>query len=218
MTPQRSWSPPGRTAEGRWVWRVLDAESEPGQVLAAWKDVLRSDDQAISVLESLVFETNMGRFAARASTRMPGGMRYAKTLHVVRQRVALSLWEHALSVNWRRPVVFCRSLRLARTYLTAVVANHALTDEKSRFQFSGRLGQAAVLLARFEPVGTADLEASAEQFRMSVAEGTPPRTPCPTSSSVTCGCTTTRATGSIWAGRPSPTVSSPTPLGGPPGT
>ncbi|MCG5122572.1 RNA 2'-phosphotransferase [Streptomyces sp. T7(2022)] len=163
-------------AHGRgagWVWRVLDAESEPGQVLAAWKDVLRSDDQAISVLESLVFETNMGRFAARASTRMPGGMRYAKTLHVVRQRVALSLWEHALSVNWRRPVVFCRSLRLARTYLTAVVANHELTDEKSRFQFSGRLGQAAVLLARFEQVGTADLEASAEQFRMSVAEGNP---------------------------------------------
>ncbi|MGX1800118.1 hypothetical protein ACWIGN_30490, partial [Streptomyces albidoflavus] len=33
-------------AHGRgagWVWRVLDAESEPGQVLAAWKDVLRSD-------------------------------------------------------------------------------------------------------------------------------------------------------------------------------
>ncbi|WP_037681043.1 RNA 2'-phosphotransferase [Streptomyces griseus] len=156
-----------------WVHGVLDADSDPTLVLTAWKDVLNAYDQSILVLEAFVFECNLCRFAAQAATSMPARMRYAKTLHVVRQRVALSLWDHALSINWRRPVVFCRALRLARAYLVHVVADSDLTDTRSKLQFSGRLGQAAVLLARFEQVGVADLEASAEQFRVSIVEGNP---------------------------------------------
>lgn len=155
------------------VHAILDAASDPGRVVTAWKDVLDARDQSIMVLESFVFESNLCRFAARAARSMPGRMRYDKTLHVVRQRTALSLWDHAMSINWRRPVVFCRALRLARTYLVHVVDDSELTDERSKLQFSGRLGQAAVMLARFEQVSVADLEASAEQFQVSIAEGNP---------------------------------------------
>ncbi|MEU2582562.1 RNA 2'-phosphotransferase [Streptomyces avermitilis] len=156
-----------------WVYEVLDAERDPAGVITAWKAVLDARDQAILVLESLVFESNLCRFAAEASAQMPSRLRYDKTLHVVRQRVALSLWDHALSINWWRPFVFCRALRLARTYLVHVVRDHALTEGSSRFQFSGRLGQATVLLARFEQVGAADLESSAAHIRASITEGNP---------------------------------------------
>ncbi|WP_079187097.1 RNA 2'-phosphotransferase [Streptomyces sp. TSRI0107] len=156
-----------------WVGGVLDAGGDPGRIATAWKDVLDARSRSILVLESFVFESNLCRYAARAATSMPGRMHYDKTLHVVRPRTALSLWDHALSINWRRPVVFCRALRLARTYLVHVVGDSELTDAGSKLQFSGRLGQAAVLLARFEQVGVADLEASAEQFQVSIVEGNP---------------------------------------------
>ncbi|MFK4112075.1 RNA 2'-phosphotransferase [Streptomyces sp. NPDC002176] len=156
-----------------WVHKVLDGSGDPGFAFIAWKDVLDARDQTLLVLEAFVFEGNMCRFASFAATSMPVRMRYDKTLHVVRQRLALSLWGHALSVNWRRPVVFCRALRLARTYLAHVVGDSELTDTRSKLQFSGRLGQAAVMLARFEPVGVGELGASAEQFRVSITEGNP---------------------------------------------
>ncbi|MFB6441446.1 RNA 2'-phosphotransferase [Streptomyces sp. NPDC056411] len=156
-----------------WVSEVLDPKGRPGHCFTAWRDVLDATRKSILLLEMLVFESSMGTSTAAVSWTMPTGLRYDKTLHVVRQRVALALWEHALSINWRRPVVFCRALRLARIYLTDVVGADELTDSGGRFQFSGRLGQATVLMARFEPASIADLEAATERIRGSIAEGNP---------------------------------------------
>ncbi|MEU5284406.1 RNA 2'-phosphotransferase [Streptomyces sp. CA-278952] len=155
-----------------WVASVL-APSNSVRTIDAWREVLDARSDEILLLETLVFETNLGRYAHEAARAMPRRFRYDKTLHVVRQRAALALWEHALTTNWRRPFVFCRALRLARIYLAGVVADREFTDKPVRFQFTGRLGQASVLLARFEQVSVADLVQSTDVIRRSIEEGNP---------------------------------------------
>lgn len=160
-----------RHRDRSWVSKVVTVPQGTERLFRQWRDVLNDSVSSALAFEALVFESNLCRLAAEAAQNRPPGMHYAKTLHVVRQRVALTLWERALDINWERPVVFCRVLRLARVYLASIVNDSGQTDGQSRYQFSGRLGQCSVLLARFEPVSTADLQESARQIDHSIQEG-----------------------------------------------
>ncbi len=154
-----------------WVSSVVIVPQGTKTLFQQWRDVLGDSVSSALAFEALVFESNLCRLAAQAAQNRYPGMHYAKTLHVVRQRVALCLWAMALQINWRRPVVFCRLLRLTRVYLADIVHNSSQTDSQGRYQFSGRLGQSSVLIARFEPVSNADLQESAKQIDHSILEG-----------------------------------------------
>lgn len=154
-----------------WVSQAVTVSQGTRWLYQQWLDVLNDSENGALAFETLVFESNLCRLAAQAARDRYRSMRYAKTLHVVRQRVALTLWKRALNINWQRPVVFCRILRLARNYLIGIVRDNDQTDSQGRYQFSGRLGQCSVLLARFEPVITADLQESARQIDRSIHEG-----------------------------------------------
>ncbi|MFF2617112.1 RNA 2'-phosphotransferase [Kitasatospora sp. NPDC058046] len=151
-----------------WVSTIVNLQTPARRIFELWQEFLGDDSRPL--LELLVFEHGFCRPAA-TSQGLPPGMHFAKTLHVVRQRIGTKLHQHALDVTWQRPTVFSRALRLAEVYLDAVVSDSELTSANARHQFSGRLGQGAVLLSRFEPVGTAELSRSVGLIRRSIEEG-----------------------------------------------
>ncbi|MFD8694988.1 RNA 2'-phosphotransferase [Kitasatospora purpeofusca] len=156
----------------QWVSTVVNPQTPARQVFKLWKELLDDTERTtrMNLLEVLVFEHNFCQPGA-AAQRLPDGMHFAKTLHVVRQWIGTLLHHHALEVNWQRPTVFCRALRLAEVYLEAVVGDHELTKAGGRHQFTGRLGQGPVLLSRFEAVDSASLSRSVELIRTSIADG-----------------------------------------------
>jgi hypothetical protein len=70
---------------------------------------------------------------------LTGGLRYLKTLQVIRERASIALHDYAREINWRRPVLFVQILKVARGYLRDVVGHAELTREEFRREFTGRL-------------------------------------------------------------------------------
>ncbi len=151
-----------------WVSTLVNPQTPARRIFELWQEFLGDDSRPL--LELLVFEHVFCQPAATTQS-LPPRMHFAKTLHVVRQRIATKLHQHALDVTWQRPTVFSRALRLAEVYLAAVVSDSELTSVHARHQFSGRLGQGPVLVSRFESVSTAELSRSAGLIRRSIEEG-----------------------------------------------
>lgn len=92
-----------RHRDRSWVSEVVTVSQGTERLFRQWRDVLNGSVSSALAFEALLFESNLCRLAAKAAQNRPQGMHYAKTLHVVRQRVALTLWERALDINWERP-------------------------------------------------------------------------------------------------------------------
>ncbi|MDX6256638.1 MAG: hypothetical protein QOJ11_2972 [Frankiales bacterium] len=152
------------------VVRMCTAKPTARDVVAAWVAHLESAEK-FTLLASLVFEHHLSMGASEIPRRLPRRFTYEKTLHVVRQRVAITLHDQAREINWRRPVVFVRALKLARHYLRDVVASEELTQEFNAREFTGRLGVTTILISRFEDVSLADLQEAQDCLFRSLSQG-----------------------------------------------
>ncbi|WP_169736532.1 RNA 2'-phosphotransferase [Promicromonospora kroppenstedtii] len=155
---------------------LLADAATPESLVADWQ---RGLDMTLSVTEAVLFEAKLSVGARLVVDRLPGGMTYLKTLHTARERAAIAVYDLAREVNWRRPVLFVHALRVARGYLRDVVGHIDLTPEPRRHQFTGRLGVATVLAARFDHPVSGDIEEAISALLRSLEQGNDPATAVP---------------------------------------
>ncbi|WP_284328083.1 hypothetical protein [Demequina litorisediminis] len=141
-----------------------------------WKAALGAD---LSVAEALHFEALFAAGAADISEALPPNMSYLKTLHTIRERAALALYDYAREINWRRPVLFVRALAVARGYLRDVVGHSDLTSAARRKEFTGRLGVATVLAARFSTASPSEVSEAIYTLTESLKQGNDPASAVP---------------------------------------
>lgn len=89
----------------------------------------------------------------------------------LRGRVALALYSRAKSVNWQEPLTFVRALRVSELYLRSVLDHQHLLRPKAVVQYTGRLGVALVLQARYIDLGADAAREMVEHIRDSIARG-----------------------------------------------
>ena len=147
-------------------------------IVAAWRRVL-DEDLHPTVTEALLLETYFSSGAHTLVPLLPAGMRYLKTLQVIRERAGIALHDYAREINWRRPVLFVQILKVARGYLRDVAGRPELTREEFRREFTGRLGVTSVLIGRFEPIHRQDAEEAVEALRLSLEQTNSPDTAVP---------------------------------------
>ncbi|RYF30517.1 MAG: hypothetical protein EOO23_04965, partial [Comamonadaceae bacterium] len=149
---------------------LLEDAPRATDIVTAWRRVL---DESLSptVAEALLFETYFSTGAPIITPLLPGGMKYFKTLQVVRERTAIALHDYAREINWRRPVLFVQILKVARGFLRDVVGHPELTREEFRREFTGRLGVTSVLIGRFEQIDRQDAEEALQALKLSLEQG-----------------------------------------------
>ncbi|MDF1605355.1 RNA 2'-phosphotransferase [Nocardioides sp. YIM 152315] len=147
-------------------------------IVAAWSQVLHEDLHP-TVAEALLLESYFSSGAPVVAPLLPAGMRYFKTLQVIRERTAIALHDYAREINWRRPVLFVQVLKVARGYLRDVVGRPELTRDEFRREFTGRLGVTSTLIGRFESIDRQDAEEAVEALRLSLRQGNSPDTAVP---------------------------------------
>ncbi len=157
---------------------LLEDAPRAGDIVAAWSRVLQ-DDLRPTVAEALLLESYFSSGAPVVTPLLPGGMRYFKTLQVIRERTAIALHDYAREINWRRPVLFVQVLKVARGYLRDVVGRPELTRKEFRREFTGRLGVTSVIIGRFEAIDRQDAEEAVETLRLSLEQGNSPETAVP---------------------------------------
>lgn len=131
-------------------------------------------DVQLTPAEALLFEWFLSWDPLAVTAALPRGYRYLKTVHVSRQRAAVALHDYARGLGWRRPVVHVAALRVARAYCRILVLNSHLTRAEARHQFSGRLGVASILMARFVELPLTELREAVALIDQSVHEGNNP--------------------------------------------
>lgn len=151
---------------------IASPVTAPELVAARWRDHLVSHKDRM-LIEELLFEHWLSQQAPVIASKLGQGFRYDKTLHMCRQYVALGLYDHAKDINWRRPIVFTRTLKLASAYLKDVVASGDLDRPEIQYHYSGRLGVATVFISRFETVTENELRAAVEILSSSLTIGNP---------------------------------------------
>jgi RNA:NAD 2'-phosphotransferase (TPT1/KptA family) len=149
---------------------LLDERPDPAQVAHAWVEALDRDLQ-VTAAEALLFEYTASLRSIEFSRALPNFMNYMKTLHVIRSRASIALHDYAREIGWRRPVLFVSTLKFARRYHRIIVRDEDLTRSEFRKEFTGRLGVATVLIARFEHVDGEDLREAFDALERSMAQG-----------------------------------------------
>lgn len=144
------------------------------ELIDDWKQALhfsRKPDWQLTLAEALLFEWYLSWDPLAVEPALPPQFDYLKTVHISRQRAAIALHDYARNIGWRRPVVHVAALRIARAYCRVVVANEHLTAENQRREFTGRLGVATVLMARWVQVLPADLREATAALKESIVQG-----------------------------------------------
>jgi RNA:NAD 2'-phosphotransferase (TPT1/KptA family) len=126
---------------------------------------------APTVSEALLLDAYFSAGSAVIPPLLPVGLRYFKTLQVIRERASIALHDYAREINWRRPVLFVQILKVARGYVRDVVGHAELTREEFRGGFTGRLGVTTVLIGRFEAIDRKDAAEAVEALRLSLGQG-----------------------------------------------
>jgi hypothetical protein len=160
----------GRNVEALFAGRL----STQG-LIEAWTHHLRMQTsvRGFNPIATLILENHLSIEASQVAPRLPVRMTWDKTLHVCRQQVGIAVYDHAREVNWRRPFVYSRGLRLAREYFRSVVSSEHLTAPGKRHQFLGKLGVSTALISRFEQVSVGELEEAADALHRSMESGNP---------------------------------------------
>jgi hypothetical protein len=157
---------------------ILEDAPRAADIVAAWKRVL-DEDTRITVSEAVLLEAYFSTGSAVIPSLLPAGMRYLKTLQVIRERAGIALHDYAREINWRRPVLFVQILKVARGYLRDVVGHAELTRENFRREFTGRLGVTTVLIGRFEAIDRQDAAEAVKALRLSLEQGNSAETAVP---------------------------------------
>ncbi|PSL08135.1 RNA:NAD 2'-phosphotransferase (TPT1/KptA family) [Haloactinopolyspora alba] len=179
ITPTKSdRAPTVKPEEGEVRFNSLLApKPKASELLSDWQAALNAEE--VSVSEALLFEAKLAVGVGAVARQLPRGMTYLKTLHIARQQAALSVYNYARDVNWRRPVLFVQSLRVARGFLRDVVGHEEMTSESRRREFTGRLGVATVLMSRFDSVDSSDVTEAIAALERSLKQGNDPPTAVP---------------------------------------
>lgn len=149
---------------------LLEDEPRASDIVAVWKRVL-DEAMGTTVSEAVLLEAYFSAGSAVIPSLLTGGLRYLKTLQVIRERASIALHDYAREINWRRPVLFVRILKVARGYLRDVVGHAELTREEFRREFTGRLGVTTVLIGRFEAIDNRDAAEAVRALRLSLEQG-----------------------------------------------
>lgn len=149
---------------------LLDEAPRASDIVAAWKRVLDEDIHP-TACEAVLFEAYFSSGSAVITPLLPGGLKYLKTLQVIRERASIALHDYAREINWRRPVLFVQILKVERGYLRDVVGHAELTREEFRREFTGRLGVTTVLIGRFEAIDREDASEAVKALRLSLEQG-----------------------------------------------
>jgi RNA:NAD 2'-phosphotransferase (TPT1/KptA family) len=157
---------------------LLEEAPRASDIVAAWKQVL-DEGMGITVSEAILLEGYFSTGSAVIPSLLPGGMRYLKTLQIIRERASIALHDYAREINWRRPVLFVQILKVARGYLRDIVGHTELTREEYRREFTGRLGVSTVLIGRFEAIDRQDAREAVEALRLSLEQGNAAETAVP---------------------------------------
>jgi len=149
---------------------LLDDGPDPSQVAHCWVAALDRNLQ-VTAAEALLFEYTASLRPIEFSGALPRFMNYMKTLHVIRSRASIALHDYAREIGWRRPVLFVAALKFSRRYHRVIVRDEELTRSEFRKEFTGRLGVATILIARFEHVDGEDLREAFDALELSLARG-----------------------------------------------
>lgn len=149
---------------------LLEDAPRASDVVDAWSRVLH-EEMGITVSEALLLEAYCSTGSVVIPPLLPGRLKYLKTLQVIRERTSIALHDYAREINWRRPVLCVRILKVERGYLRDVVGHAELTREEYRREFTGRLGVSTVLIGRFETVDRQDATEAVKALRLSLEQG-----------------------------------------------
>lgn len=148
---------------------LLTDDPDPSEIADAWEHCLES--KWVSVAEGLLLDHWFSVGGVWVSRALPARLSYIKSILTIRQKTAIALHNYAREVNWRRPILFCSVLKLARTYLRHAVDQQELTRDDIRKEFTGRLGVTTVLISRFEPVEFRDALEAMAALEQSLTQG-----------------------------------------------
>jgi len=123
------------------------------------------------LFELLALEDYLCRNPAQVASGFPATVHLDKTLHTLRQNIAISLYERAKELSAHHPLTSVRVLQVAQQYLTVVCAHDHLSRKASLSNFSGRLGVSIILEARFTAVHESRLEEAIGLLEESIEQG-----------------------------------------------
>lgn len=123
------------------------------------------------LLELLALEEYLCNSPADVSSGLPASVRLDKTLHTLRQNIALALYDRARDLAANHPLTSVRVLQVAQQYLAVVCAHDDLSRADSLSHFSGRLAVATLMEARFMNVPAERIRVAIERLKESIDQG-----------------------------------------------
>lgn len=146
------------------------------EVCLSWVEILERPARAAShLIELLLTEHHLSENCTSLGKELPSRFRVEKTLTVCRQRTAIALHDWAREVNWNRPIIFIRCLKMARVYFEDLALQQSAATAANSKEISGRLGVACILISRFEMVKEKQLLSAHDSLLLSVEQGNDPR-------------------------------------------
>ncbi len=152
-----------------WLQKLTSPELVTSEFSGVWTEV--HGRRYWELLELLLVEYWISAMPAAVAGFLAPPLIFDKTLHTIRGAVGLALYSRAKSLNWQEPLTFVRALRVAESYLSAVVENGNLTKIEAVPQFEGRLGVSLVLQARFTDLSFEAVERMINHLTNSIAAG-----------------------------------------------
>jgi hypothetical protein len=104
------------------------------------------------LFELLALEDTLCTRPAQISKGFQFSVKLDKTMHTIRQNIALALYDRARELASSQPLTSVRVLKVAEKYLDEICTHAYLSRDTSRGGFLGRLGVAMVLQVRHTEV------------------------------------------------------------------
>ena len=148
---------------------LVDSGIDGETFWSAWE--VAGNRQYRELFELLALEDKLCNLPAQISSGFRSGIKLDKTIHTIRQNIALALYDRARELASSQPLTSVRVLKVAERYLEEVCTHEHLSRDASRTGFLGRLGVAVVLQARHTEVDEEALERAIARIRESIARG-----------------------------------------------
>jgi len=123
------------------------------------------------LFELLVLEDTLCNHPAQISKGFHPSRKLDKTIHIIRQHIALALYDRARELASSQPLTSVRVLKLAERYLEEICTHEYLSRDTSRSGFLGRLGVAVVLQGRHTELDEDALIRALDRLRESMTRG-----------------------------------------------
>jgi RNA:NAD 2'-phosphotransferase (TPT1/KptA family) len=148
---------------------LIDSGIDGETFWSAWREA--GSREYRELFELLALEDRLCNQPAQISSGFRPGLKLDKTIHTIRQNIALALYDRARELASSQPLTSVRVLKVAERYLEEVCTHEHLSRDVSRSGFLGRLGVAVVLQARHTEVEEEALEKAIARMRESIARG-----------------------------------------------